>query len=77
LAVLVALLALATAGVIGAAMVSRQPALGAVAALLGIATLVSAYLTIKDYLPVMLAVVLALAAVAGGAVLIGRFLNKP
>ena len=76
MAVLVALLALATAGVVGAATISRRPALGAVAALLGIATLVAAYLTIKDYLPIIFAVLLGLCAVAGGAVLIGRFLRR-
>ena len=74
--VLVALLALSTAGVIGAAMVSRRPVLGAVGALLGVATLVSAYLTIKDYLPIILAVFLGLAAVGGAALLIGRFLRR-
>jgi hypothetical protein len=77
MAVLVALLALATAAVIGAAMISRRPALGAAAALLGVATLVTAYLTIKDYLPIILAVLLGVAAVAAGAVLVGRFLQRP
>ena len=76
MAILITLLALATAVVIAVAMISRRPVFTVAAAILGIATMVAGYLAVKDYVPIILAVLLGVVVLGGGIAAIEHFRRR-